>query len=278
MKNYIEYFYRIQVDNIIYKENIYYINSNTNKYILEKVNPNKIDLNSIYETQRYRGFHKIIPNFLNEIISIIENESYILMFPKIKEERNILLNDIINISKIYRETALINKQELVDKWTKKIDMLERYIMDKDSKELSLREYYDYYIGLSENAIQYIKFMENNFITYGFTYKRIDKKWKLIDLYNPVNVTIDYISMGIGEYIKEFEENDYSLLLTNLNYNDLILLIGRILFPTYFYDKIKNNSLSLNDIIEFTKIENKLKILLNTLKKRHNMPQIKWITN
>ena len=97
MKNIIEYFYKIDINQIKYKNNKYYIFSNNNYYIFEKCK-SKVDMLALKETQKYENFHKIICNFRGELITNFENNNYILFQITTKKENKLVdFNDIKSI-------------------------------------------------------------------------------------------------------------------------------------------------------------------------------------
>ncbi len=59
----------------------------------------------------------------------------------------------------------------------------------------------YYIGLTENAISYLKYsnLKNNHI--GIQHIRVKYNDNLTNFYNPINLIIDYKVRDIAEYFK-----------------------------------------------------------------------------
>ena len=91
---------------------------------------------------------------------------------------------------------------------------------------------DYYIGLGENAIQYFKSIVptyNGNIEIGVCHKRINYNSTLFDLYNPLNLVIDYKVRDLSEYIKSvfFNTNNISLVINKL-------------FNKYYFDKLNSS--------------------------------------
>ena len=286
MKNIIEYFYRIEVEKIKYTNERYYILSDNETYILEECKT-KIEIKTLEETQKYSNFHRIITNIQGGIITNYENINYILLKPILKENRNINLYDIETIAYLNIKNNILSTNW--DKlWARKIDHFERYIMNKDII-FEFREYYDYFIGLAENAILYYQLAKKENISYGFTYNRVKNNFTLYDLYNPLNITIDPIIKGIAEYIKEefFIGNAIDIEeieVLNLNYDESILLISRLLFPTQFFDIYRNgkeeNKEKISKIINLApQYEKYIKTILKAIKKKYKyIPQIKWLTS
>lgn len=286
MKNIIEYFYKINIEKIINKDNLYIIISNNIKYIFKELVLSD-NINYLKETQRYNIFHKIILNFYGEMFTNYNDKKYILMRINVKENRKIFIEDIEFISKMVNFNNVYLRE--IDKlWKNKIDNFESYIVNKCSN-FTMREYYDYFIGLGENAICYYNYVNKNKINYGFTYKRIYKEDTLYELYDPTNIIIAPVVRGFAEYIKmSFFSGDIvsvdDVLKINFNYDDAVLFISRLLFPTYFFDLYRNDGCEdvseiKNIIIKSCAYEKYIGSIIEGLKKRQiNLPQIRWIDN
>lgn len=283
MKNIIEYFYNIEVEKITYQENKFYILNEEKTYIFKEIK--NIDINILNETQKYKCFHTIIYNKNKELITIYETKGYILLKCNIKDNRKVSFNDILKISSIKVWCNNNYKTDYKILWAKKIDNFEKYIKNKNSSELPYREYYDYYIGLSEVAIEYIKNLKTDNIRYGFSYKRIKEDDTLFEILDPTNIIIAPIIRNISEYFKKTENFNIELINNvKLTYDECVLFIGRLLFPTYFFDICheEKNSMekSIKKIINnFSKMEKNIYYLINYLKKRgYNIPNIDWLKN
>lgn len=287
MKNIIEYFYRIAIKKIVYKDDFYIIITDDSKYIFKDIDSNNIYFLKEIQKYYYNIFHRIILNFYNEVVTDYNGKKYILMKINVIENRNVNIQDIIYVSQLLN----FNNGYLrdIDKlWKYKIDKFESYIVSKES-DLPMREYYDYFIGLGENAIFYYGYVNKNKITYGFTYKRIYKEDTLYDLYDPTNIIVGPIVRGIAEYIKmSFFYGDVvsinDILKINFSYDDAILFISRLLFPTYFFDLYKKDGCEniekmKNIIFKSCSYEKYVYSIIEGLKKRQiNLPQISWINN
>lgn len=287
MKNIIEYFYRITIKKIVYKDDFYIIITDDSKYIFKDIDSNNIYFLKEIQKYYYNIFHRIILNFYNEVVTDYNGKKYILMKINVIENRNVNIQDIIYVSQLlnFNNGYLRDNDKL---WKYKIDKFESYIVSKES-DLPMREYYDYFIGLGENAIFYYGYANKNKITYGFTYKRIYKEDTLYDLYDPTNIIVGPIVRGIAEYIKmSFFYGDVvsidDILKINFNYDDAILFISRLLFPTYFFDLYKkdgceNKEKMKNIIFKSCSYEKYVHSIIEGLKKRQiNLPQISWINN
>lgn len=291
MKKSIEYYYNIIIKKIVKKENTFYIEDcNANKYIFKNVNVKKINLNILLFTQRDKKFHTILINKMGEYLTKFENKTYALMKINVEKNRKININDLVDILKKNEYKSLYDISNIIEKWCVKVDKFEKFISVKnESVYLVKREYYDYFVGLSENAISYVKYIVNtNIISIGFIYSGIDSRCTLYDLYNPFNIKEGPIMFSVADYLKSIERInveiiDYILKELKPNYNDFILLISKMLFPMFFYDLFKydeekNNQKVFKSLyIDCVNLENKIKYLYYYIRKRHkNMPYIEWI--
>lgn len=277
MKNVIEYFYNIAVNSTTIIDSKLYFEYKNEKYIFEEIDKNKMDI--ILVTQNYKNFHRIIKNKFNEIISKYIDKNYILFKVMIKENKKICFEELINILFTNRVEYIEQDNE---KWDKKMKQMSEYISNKDN--LLYREYYDYYIGLSDNAYNYSKNINYANCLFGLTYRRIEEEYTLYDIYDPCNVIMGPIIKGISTYLKScfFKENKINIerFIDKMNYDDSLLLISNLLFPTYFYDvfkKEKQEELE-NYISKASCYEKYISNIIDKIKKKYqNIPLIPWIS-
>ena len=265
MKNTVNYYYNIRIDNLIKKDNSYYFYLNNNEYHLVKYNRPIEDIESLYKLNMQminRGclVHQIILNKDKSVITMINNEAYILL--KIcSKNKEIYLNDINYIQYMtynieYDKTLL--RTNWINLWCEKIDYYEYQINQLGKEYPILCDSLSYFIGLGENAISYLvnNIKENKKIL-TVSHKRINNN--SYDFYNPLNFIIDDRVRDISEYIKNtFFNNKFNIneLRMYLNYNNFnkeeyINLYARLLFPTYYfdiYDEIINTKTNENKII------------------------------
>ena len=268
MKNTIDYYYNIRIDELIKTKTDYYFFLNNYEYHLVKYNRPIEDIDALYKLninmlKRNIFVHQIILNKDNSPITIINNTSYVLL--KINNYRNkVYLNDI-NYIQNYSLNIPYEKELLRDNWVKlwcdKIDYYEYQINQLGKEYPILCNSLSYYIGLGENAISYIVnniTSPNKILT--VSHKRIKINEGSFELYNPLNLIIDNRIRDLSEYIKNsFFTNQFNFneLRTYLNYNNLskdeyIYLYARLLFPTYYfdmYDEIINTNSNEDNILK-----------------------------
>ena len=178
--------------------------------------------------------HEIIRNKLNKVLTIYENNNYILLRCNINCDKVVSIEDIIymlNESKIsYDKNNILNRMNWSKLWELKIDYFEYQMTHIIKKYPILYSIIDYYIGLGENAIQYFNTVVLNNrgnIEISICHKRINSNSTLFDLYNPLNLIIDYKVRDISEYIKS------SFFNNNNNINNTMDKI----FSRYYFDKL-----------------------------------------
>lgn len=306
MKNAINYYYDIYVNNIVKTENDYYFYHDNEEYHFIIFNRPFDDIKPLYDlnVEMINSnvlSHKIILNRNNEILTILNDIPYILIKSCTYKNNFVFINDLVYLQ---NKTAYVKYSEelLRNNWTKmwadKIDYYEYQISQFGKKYPILCDSLSYYIGLGENAISYLK---NNYNSENdasikklvVSHKRVNIMNGSFEFYNPLNYIIDSRVRDVSEYIKNrfFYENlnfyeirsymDYA----NFNKNEYVMLFSRLLFPTYYfdvYDDIINNNLQEEKIISVINknesYEHFLLIMYNFIVKEKNIfiEPIEWL--
>lgn len=294
MNNAILFFYNINIQEIKKITNNYYftyLNNNYGIYLYNrdpKEQEELFNLNSELLMQGLVGYEIILTKD-KQIIFIHENKPYILMkLPNIKN-KIITYEDIINfkLSIDTKKYKIIDKSNWSTNWSNKIDFINYQFSQVQNKYPIIENSIDYFIGIWENAISYAN---NNPIIKEKTlaHKRVTTKTDLLEFLNPLNFIIDYQERDVGEYIKSYiMTKNYSndiiyQKIKNLPKNSIILIITRILFPSYYFDIYEDIILKnkkeeeLKDIIN--KRNNITKLLNYIFDKysNYNIPYIEWI--
>lgn len=245
MKNAINYYYNLYPENIHQTEKGYYFIINKTRYFLIKYLGDPKDIQKIYEMHLYllnQNFyvHPIVLNTQNQILTYINNEPYILMIT-IYYNNKINIGDIISfLNFTTNKSTAPNWGEL---WAQKNDYLEYQISMLGQKHPLIRESFSYYIGLGETAIQLVNSLEKTNVPLVYAHRRLGINDTWYDLYNPLNLTIDYQVRDIAEYLKSqfFNGKDietdltYYLNNTKLSTYEYMLLLARLIYPTYYFD-------------------------------------------
>lgn len=303
MKNILGYYYGLHPEEVSYKDNKYFFEYRDRKYVFEPFERPLGDIECLYKInkqmiERNILVHEIIPNNENNVITYVNNVGYILMEIYINKDARINLPEVcyINNNSIGVEcNKTLNRYDWVNLWEIKNDFLEAQINEIGKKYPNLCNYANYYIGLSENAILYVKEASklDDVALVSICHKRIDSKDNLFELYNPLRYIYDYRVRDISEYIKSAFFNDedvYGIVkeyfLNNyISYKEALLFYGRLLYPSYFfdlYDNIVKNELNENLIDGLvSKSEAYEKFLTNIhlyLSKLYNryIPSIDWL--
>lgn len=281
--------------------NGYYFNINNNSYIFTIYNRPLNECSSIYNLYNELLKRKIFTNDIilnknNQIITMVNNVPYVLLKDNTINKR-INMNDILylqnNSINIYNDKLLF-RSNWITLWEIKIDYYESRLKEMDNKYPLLSNTLDYYIGLGENAISYL--VNNNIKVNDLvlSHKRIKMDDSSFEFYNPFNYILDSRVRDFSEYIKSlffkdmitFENFEGYLNILNFNKDEYILLISRLLYPSYYFDlfdDIVNNNEDENIIKNvINKNNDYILFLKNTFyyiiyKKRINIPIIEWIT-
>jgi len=300
MKNIINYYYGFNILNLYYLDDMYYFNNDSNNYYFKKYDRPMNEINSIVNIYIELNKRKILTNEIvfnnsNQTITLVNNIPYILIREKtINHKVNIndilyVQNNTINIS----NDKLLFRNDWIKLWSLKIDYYEENIRDNLKKYKLLNESIDYYIGLGENAISYLVYNGVKINNVVLSHKRIDINKGTIDFYNPISYILDSRVRDFSEYVKylffddkiNFDTFRFYIDYMNFSKDEYILLISRLLFPTYYfdmYDEIINNNINEDKI---KKVLNKSNEYITFLKstfyyiiynKKINIPYIEWI--
>ena len=291
MNNAILFFYNINVSNIKKVNDNYYFKYINNDYGIYLYNRDPFDSAFIYNlnlellNSGLIGYEIIITKDKN-ILFTYEEKNYILMkIPNIKN-KVITYNDIKNFNfPIYD-----NRYRKLDKsnwgllWENKIDFIDYQFRQMKDKFKTIENNIDYYIGIWENAISYFN---NNIIETNIKYvshRRITESTDLLEFLNPLNFIIDYKERDIGEYLKSYIINNNYYLNSFDRYitgkENIILLVSRLLFPSYFFDLYEDIIIGKKDEKEIEKVKDKgqnvIKLVRYIFDKYQNIPYINWI--
>lgn len=299
MKNAIEYFYNFP--NITIHElsdKITFKIDNQEYHLLPNIRNYK-ELEEIYNiTRGWNNYYQIIRNKNNSIVTNINNKEYILIKIRGDYDNNITIEDIMLNPKIQQNMyTAIKRNNWSELLQRKIDF---FIYQREhirKKYLIIDECLDYYIGMTENAISYlnatnasIRYQENRNIT--ISHRRILKDQKY-QMYNPLNLIIDHKARDISEYLKLLFINNQTTekeelitkLITNLNFNeyDYRILMARMLYPSFFFDKyeqIVNLTHKEEEIMPIIKrikaYEEYIKKIYETISYTIQIPKVEWI--
>lgn len=303
MKNTINFYYNIFLDEFVKKDNCYYFYYGGDEYYFVPLNRPTDDIFGIYKLnlemkKRKCLVHELILNKDKSIITVVSGISYVLIrLCKYKNDK-VFLNDINYIQNmtvnIEFDKSLV-RDDWIKLWSEKIDYYEYQISQVGKKYPLLCDSLSYFIGMGENAISYLV---NNLdsktnVNLVVSHKRIYQERGSLNFYDPLNFVVDNRVRDVAEFIKETFYNKtlnlYDLKsyfnMANLNKNEYILLLGRLLFPTYYfdiYDDIINNGKSEELVINIIDRTDEYESLLNTIykfilyEKKVRLEPIEWL--
>ena len=297
MNNFIKFFYNMKVTNTNFINNYYEFNHNNNYYRLYILNEeyNIYNYNNIYtinkELIKNTLMSEIILNKDKNIITTYHNINYILLKINCNINKNITLEEIDYLSKV--KIVNNNKSNWGLLWSKKIDYLEELISENGKKYPQVVNSFNYFIGLSENAISYYNNIDiDNNMMYYISHKVLRPTDKVDSLYNPLNIIYDYRVRDVAEYIKNsfwtdnhniYNELNNYLYKNNLSLNEVKLLISRILFPSFYFDLYedifnynKDEKILNNIISRIDEYEEYLNSIIIYFKRFYPIDEIEWL--
>ena len=293
MNNFIVYFYGITVDKLTFNNQYYSFNYLGYLYRLYLIDD--VDTNMLISINKHlignTLVSEIITNKDGKYVSNYNNSNYILIKIYANPNKKISLEEITYLANsLYTKSIQTNWAKL---WGNKIDYLEKLINENGKKYPLLVDSFNYFVGLTENAISYYNSIEieNNMI-YVISHKSLKYNDDVTALYNPLNIIFDYSVRDVAEYIKnsfwDDNRNIYYELSEYMKYNHLSiteikLLISRILYPSFYfelYEDILLYSESETIILKFTNKLPQYEIYLSSIitffNHYYNLPKVDWL--
>lgn len=304
MKNLLNYFYHIYPDKIFKKDETLYFFLDEYKYFLIEFNRNIEELNILVELanalyEKNIKVHTFIKNINDNFFVSFAGANYVLLRINTVEDEELDLIDIINFNKsMIVDKNILYSNDWIHRWSEQVDRFENQISEYNKEYPILLSCFDYYIGLAENAISYLKVIEENNKEKSMLYlshKRIEYPLNYEFLYNPLNFMFDSKVRDVAEYIKvkffydafDIEEFE-SYILNNkflLGIEEIKLLYARLIYPTYYFDffeKVINDREDENKFKKYIDLSNKYEYFLmdvyKFLKNKYNIEPIDWIAN
>jgi len=297
MKNVIAYYYNLHSYDIHQYKDIYKFSIANTPYVLSPCNI--MEIKSVYEFNKtliQNGIYisRIIPTVFNEIYISINNKPYILIQFFDDIDRKINLQDIIvfNNSIQHFNQAELNVPNWGQLWSNKIDYFEYQVSQFGRKFPQIRESFSYYIGLAETGISlyFNHNTSNNYILSG-SHKRIKSDSTLYDLYNPLNLIVDFKVRDAVEYFKDLfltKENIFEDIIEYFSHqylssDECFFFFVRMFYPSFYFDayeKIIEQEIEESKLDKITckteEYENLLKKLYVYLSNYIEMPDIEWL--
>ena len=291
MKNILNYYYKIIIDENEINDNGYFSYNNHLFCLYEyKRSISEIEaldyLNHIMLLQK-NSINKIIKNVFNEVITFHNNLNYVLIMINYEYQNKANIKYIQ--APFNKELDILKRNDWGRLWSIKIDYIEYQLTHLENSYPVINSSVNYYIGLAENAISYFNMLDLSNVSLYISHRRINND----NIYNPLELVIDYKVRDIAEFIKSnFFNNKMNiydikkfvskLKLDNIDY---ILLYIRLLYPSFYFDmyeEIINDNRAetdINKIIDLSSLyEELLYEIYNLIKRKVNILGIDWINN
>ncbi len=306
MKELIEYYYDIHIEDIDESNNVYSFLLNGSIYILVNYLRTKEELEDIIKCSLELKNKNIISNeiILNrkkEYITVIDELPYSLLKLNYNYLEEIDITKIISYNKktkVSLEYLNKYKNNWGELWSKKIDYLEYQVSQLALNKRVILDSFSYYIGLAENAISYVNKITKDKIDYSnelicLSHRRISYPNINMNYFNPLSYIFDIEVRDIAEYIKScfFKGEDaYLEFITFIKSNKLSsfsyqMFFIRMLYPTYYFDiyeKVISDELDEDALITIiSKVEEYelfIKKIYLELSKYTFIEKIDWLLN
>lgn len=304
MKEFIEYNYNIDIDNLIDQNEIYSFIFNNDNYMFVPCSRSESDLNDIILicqelTKKNVSVSNLIYTKDNKLIVNID-EKFFVLIRVLNSYKEII--DITNMIELNKKTLLNDESKKNYKnlwsefWAKKIDYFEYQTSELALGKNIILNSFSYYIGLAENAISYVnKVNSSDFYVdrVVLSHRRVYIPNLSLNYYNPLSFIFDLEVRDVAEYIKSLFYSDEDAFLELVTYLKCVKLTGysyhmlfaRILYPSQYFDiyeKVILNEISEDELIkvikktdEFEKFLNKVYYLISNY---YNIDKIEWISD
>lgn len=290
MKNLINYYYNIIINEYKKRDNKFIFEYQGNKFEFVLFEG---DLNYFYKIYSILFSNKIYTNQVllnkdNSVFTWYENKPYILLKQLKNADFKISFQDVLNYDVMISDSTKVDWKNL---WQSKIDYYEYQINQLGFKHKKIKESFSYYIGLAETAILILNFVDIENVGTNICHKRINCDEKFEEFCNPTNIVIDNITRDIAEYIKINLLNEKINIETALEYinsvnfgnDEMLLLLARLLYPSYYfdiYDIVMQEKIG-EDVLDYyikknVYYETFLKNLYMKAKFNYKIPQIEWL--
>lgn len=297
MKETIKFYYDTYIKELYEINNGYYFYLNNYKYYFIEFNRDIREIDILFKlSNELYNKNILVDTFIlnkdNKVLTNIQNKNYVLLRVNSIENDKYNLKDIIKFNNLYTSNTKIEPWSTL--WINKIDAFEEKISELNNDYPIIQSSFDYYIGLAENAISYVNdtFIEENNFKINLNHKRIKDAYQGY-VNNPLTFTFDYRVRDIAEYVKynyfnntiNYDEIEEVILNSDLNKGELRLLVGRLLYPSYYLDTIKDIFIYEKNEEELNKYINKindyelfLQDIYITIKRKYEIPPIEWLVN
>lgn len=282
MKNTILYNYNL--NNVIittYKDKAL-VKKDNDIFLFQKIDNPKEVMWQYNVTKNNKNYFQFILNRDNSLFTKYKDNIYVLL--KLKDCNN-FKESILKPVKVQTEEEVKDWSTL---WMEKCDFIEYQLLHINGKYKIIDESIDYYIGLIEVAIAYLRYNEKNKDSNKYlAHKRVEEN----NFYNPLNIKLDAKERDIAGYLKwlflkeDYSEEEVRIFLNQLNLDkdSRIRLFARMLYPSHYldlYDRLINdedNEEKIKKVVRrTTEYEYYLKIIFDILNKNKDLPYLHFL--
>lgn len=303
MKETIEYYYNIEIEDLEEYDGKYHFKFNNQDYFFVFYNRREEELEDIINVIREMiskgiNVNEVLVNRNGSYLTKVGEYNYILfrvsniyyeydIFDMDSMSKKLVLNN--NVSSLYRN----NWGKL---WSQKIDYFEMQVRELGLELEVIKNSFSYYIGLAENAISYVnnanlKNREEYKIT--LAHRRVFYPNYKLNYLNPLSFVFDLRVRDIAEYLKSMffkegfsytlEELRTYLKIAHLSLYECEMLYARMLYPTYYfdlYDEVINKGMDEDMLINVIKnsslFEEFLGCVYIEIKKYADIDRVDWL--
>lgn len=306
MKETLEYYYGLDIENIEELDGKYHIKQENQDYFFVFYNRGIEELEDIINVSNEMikkgiNVHKILINRNNSFLTKVGEYNYILFaVSNLSEEY-----DIFDMVKISEKLVLNNNKSNLYRnnwgtlWSEKIDYFEYQVRELSIEKDVVKNSFSYYVGMAENAISYVN---NTNMKYGgdayrivLSHRRVFYPNYKLNYLNPLSFVFDLEVRDIAEYLKAmFFKKDISfcldelssyLKIRHLSLYEYQMLYARLLYPTYYFDvyeSVMNKNGDEEELVNIIKkcdsYEEFLKNAYLEISKYAKIDKIEWIIN
>lgn len=306
MKETLEYYYGLDIENIEELDGKYHIKQENQDYFFVFYNRGIEELEDIINVSNEMvkkgiNVHKILINRNNSFLTKVGEYNYILFaVSNLNEEY-----DIFDMVKISEKLVLNNNKSNLYRnnwgtlWSEKIDYFEYQVRELSIEKDVVKNSFSYYVGMAENAISYVN---NTNMKYGgdayrivLSHRRVFYPNYKLNYLNPLSFVFDLEVRDIAEYLKAmFFQKDISfcldelssyLKIRHLSLYEYQMLYARLLYPTYYFDvyeSVMNKNGDEEELVNIIKkcdsYEEFLKKAYLEISKYAKIDKIEWIIN
>ncbi len=299
MKNALQYYYHLSIENIHQIEGVYKFTLQNQYYALYPYDGDLNQVEAIYNLSvnlwKYGVYcHQIIFNIEKKIVTIINNIPYILIKSNYALEEKITMEHLISFSNMtsnipYQSEVRHDNWEKL--WSEKIDYFEYQVNQFGKSHPIIRDSFSYFVGLAETGISLLNQTKLDYKNLVVSHKRIKRTQTVFDLYNPLSFIVDLKIRDACEYFKEsfitnkniWDDIEYYLSHNVLTRYEYLMFFIRMLYPSFYFDLYedimhynKDEKLLIPAIEHINEYEILLKKLYIFIGNIVTLPEIEWI--